>query len=587
MRYLASLVAAAATLLLAPAALTPSDEDRLARIQRSLERREYHASRNRVGLQAPNRAQNLRTYFEATGIRVHDRTAPSELFSLSLAGMGRGDALAPLAPGEVSSEGARVEIRRDGIVEWYENSAAGLEQGFTLAERPAGEGPLRVELSLQGAKASQADDAVIFAAGSGRRLRYDGLVAVDASGRELLARLSVPDPERVRIEVEDAGAAYPVVIDPLIAEAASAQLLSDQAEARLGYSVAGAGDVNGDGYDDVIVGAPRYDAGEAYEGAAFLFLGSESGIADGGPGSAQARLESNQTDSEFGSSVAGAGDVNGDGYDDVIVGAGSYDAGEADEGAAFVFLGSAQGSRTATRIPQRPGSKRTRRVPSLGWSVAGAGDVNGDGFADVIVGALSYEVGRLDGGCHCWVYDHPTKARPSCSWAARMGSPMGTPTRPPRVLRSNQTGARFGLSVAGAGDVNGDGYDDVILGNPFFEVAPDTSGTALVFLGGPAGIADGDPTSADARLESDEDPYRVTSFGWSVAGAGDVNGDGYHDVIVGAPEYQAAEIDAARPSSTWAARRASRTAAPPRPPPGSSRAKRASYSESAWREPAT
>ena len=208
--------------------------------------------------------------------------------------MGRGDALVPMPPGEVSSQGARVEIRRDGIVEWYENSAAGLEQGFTLAERPAGEGRLRVELSLQGARASQADDAVIFAAGSGRRLRYDGLVAIDASGRELLARLSVPDPERVRIEVDDAGAAYPVVIDPLLAEDASAQILSDQAEARLGYSVAGAGDVNGDGYDDVIVGAPRYDAGEPYEGAAFLFLGSESGIADGGPGSAQARLESNQ-----------------------------------------------------------------------------------------------------------------------------------------------------------------------------------------------------------------------------------------------------------------------------------------------------
>jgi hypothetical protein len=543
MRYRASLVFAAAALLLVPSVFTPSDDDRLAQIERRLEVREYHASRNQIGLQAPNRAQNLRTYFETTGIRVHDRTAPNELFSLALAGMGRGDALAPLPPGEVASEGARVEIRRDGIVEWYENSAAGLEQGFTLGERPAGEGPLRVELSLQGAQASQADDAVIFEAGSGRRLRYDGLVAVDASGRELVARLSVPDPDRVRIEVEDAAAAYPVVIDPLLAEAASAQLLSDQAEAGLGYSVAGAGDVNGDGYDDVIVGAPRYDSGEANEGAAFLFLGSESGIADGGPGSSHARLESNQTYSEFGSSVAGAGDVNGDGYDDVIVGAGGYDAGEADEGAAFVFLGSALGIASGNPDTAAVRIEADQAGASLGWSVAGAGDVNGDGYADVIVGASGYQVGRLDGGCHCWVYDHPNEGAAFLFLGSSDGIADGNPDTAATVLRSNQTSARFALSVAGAGDVNGDGYDDVIVGSPFFDVAPNIWGTALVFLGGPSGIADGDHSSADARLESDEDPYqRHTYFGWSVAGAGDVNGDGYHDVIVGAPEYPDAEI---------------------------------------------
>ena len=137
--------------------------------------------------------------------------------------------------------------------------------------------------------------------------------------------------------------------------------------------------------------------------------------------------------------------------------------------------------------------------------------------------------------------------------------------------------------------MNGDGYDDVILGNPFFEVAPYISGTALVFLGGPSGIADGDPSSADARLESDEDPYqRATYFGWRVAGAGDVNGDGYDDVIVGAPEYASRRGETRRGlRATWAARPASRTAAPPRPPPGSSPVKRAAFSESAWREPAT
>ena len=150
-----------------------------------------------------------------------------------------------------------------------------------------------------------------------------------------------------------------------------------------GLSVAGAGDVNGDGYADVIVGA-HYDAGERDEGAAFVFLGSASGIAAGtrhrgcparvGPA---ARL---------GRSVAGAGDVNGDGYADVIVGA-LYDAGETNEGAAFVFHGSASGIADGDPVRRR----RPARVgpgTRLGASVAGAGDVNGDGYADVIVGAL-------------------------------------------------------------------------------------------------------------------------------------------------------------------------------------------------------
>ena len=142
---------------------------------------------------------------------------------------------------------------------------------------------------------------------------------------------------------------------------AHATLQSNQASADMGRSVAGAGDVNGDGYADVIVGAPSYDAGETDEGAAFVFLGSASGITGTDPSSAHATLQSNQADACMGMSVAGAGDVNGDGYADVIVGASSYDAGETDEGVAFVFLGSASGitgtkpSNAARHAPVQPG----------------------------------------------------------------------------------------------------------------------------------------------------------------------------------------------------------------------------------------
>ena len=172
--------------------------------------------------------------------------------------------------------------------------------------------------------------------------------------------------------------------------AAAATRLS--ADATGGFaSVAAAGDVNGDGYDDVIIGGQFVDSTNAtYPGAAFIFLGSASGIANGGAATAATRLVTDQPDSWFGQSVSGAGDVNGDGYDDVIVGAVSYQVPvqyNTHYGAAFIFLGSASG------IPNGgPGAAATwiqsdEYLSDFGESVAGAGDVNGDGYGDVIVGA--------------------------------------------------------------------------------------------------------------------------------------------------------------------------------------------------------
>src|SRR5206468_1553495 len=137
---------------------------------------------------------------------------------------------------------------------------------------------------------------------------------------------------------------------------AATTLESNQAGAIFGYSAESAGDVNGDGFADVIVGALNYSNPESHEGGAFIFLGSASGIANGNPSTAATRFESNQADSQFGFNVASAGDVNGDGYGDVIVGAYYYDAPTTDEGVAFIYLGSASGiadgnpSTAATRL---------------------------------------------------------------------------------------------------------------------------------------------------------------------------------------------------------------------------------------------
>lgn len=273
----------------------------LARAQEQIAAREYRASENGQGLQAPNRAHSLRTYFEKTGIRVYDRTAAGspELLQLSLAAVGRGNSPVAVAVGaEVVAQENRVEIRRPAIEEWYVNDEAGLEQGFTLAERPEGDGPLVVELAVAGAQPVLQGDAIVFATG-GRKLRYGQLVANDRAGDELAARFEVASADRLRIVVDDADARYPLVIDPLLTQTADAQLESNQGatfgnQTNFASSVANAGDVDGDGYGDVIVGAPHYDNGQFDEGAAFVFRGSATGIASSNPATAGvAQLESN------------------------------------------------------------------------------------------------------------------------------------------------------------------------------------------------------------------------------------------------------------------------------------------------------
>jgi hypothetical protein len=148
---------------------------------------------------------------------------------------------------------------------------------------------------------------------------------------------------------------------------------SDQDVAQFGYAVATAGDVNGDGYDDVIVGAFYYVDGEDREGAAFVYYGSATGLST----SPNWTAEGNQAVALFGHSVGTAGDVNGDGYDDVIVGAWGFAPG----GQAYAFYGSA----TGLSAPNWTGDGEQGGA-EFGWSVGTAGDVNGDGYDDVIVG---------------------------------------------------------------------------------------------------------------------------------------------------------------------------------------------------------
>jgi hypothetical protein len=290
------------------------------------------------------------------------------------------------------------------------------------------------------------------------------------------------------------------------------EVLSDSAGgARFGSSVASAGDVNGDGYDDVVVGAPNYfEVGHPHdEGRAFVYYGSENGLSPH-PDWVTA---GGQANSYYGVSVDAAGDVNGDGFDDVIVSASQYDNGETDEGRAYVYLGSTSGLSLEPAWVFENNEVRA----CLGGAVSTAGDVNNDGYDDVLVGQAHNQ---------CWDYPSSTIGRAYGFY----GSASGLQDVPDWVVEMTQTGSMFGTRLATAGDVNGDGYDDVVVGAPYFDNSQLDQGAAFLYLGSSAGLS---PESA-WMIEGDQVEARL---GNAVAMAGHVDGDDVTEVIVGATRY--------------------------------------------------
>ena len=276
--------------------------------------------------------------------------------------------------------------------------------------------------------------------------------------------------------------------------------------ARKGISVASAGDVNNDGFDDVIIGSDF--VGSGVNGPRFeVYHGSPTGI-----GPTPARTVTGPLLSELGYSVNCAGDVNNDGFDDVIVGQHDYNSGgQTGEGRASVYLGSATG------IAAAPVWAVESNLPNtlFGVSVDGAGDVNGDGFDDVIVGHYRFGAGGQQREGRALVY---------------LGSASGPALTPAWTVESNQAFAEYGVTVAGAGDVNNDGFDDVTVGAWQWDGAFADSGHAWVYLGSPAGL------SGTATWQFDGENV-IAGLGWTVAGVGDMNNDGFDDVAAGSSSY--------------------------------------------------
>lgn len=254
-----------------------------------------------------------------------------------------------------------------------------------------------------------------------------------------------------------------------------------------GASVSSAGDFNGDGFSDVVVGMPGYNANT---GRMYIFFG-------GSPMNNVSDLNAVGVSSDFfGQSVSSAGDFNGDGYSDVLVGA--Y-GNSSFTGRALLYLGGEFFDNSEDAV--FTGSSVNDR---FSFSASDAGDVNNDGYSDIIIGAYGYNSGTNQG--RAYIYYGGTILNTSADV----------------VLTGGGADEYFGLCVSKAGDVNGDGYGDVIAGS----LTP-LKGTAYIYFGGISMNNTHDITM------NGNFPY--SDFGRSVSGAGDVNGDGLDDVLVGAP----------------------------------------------------
>ncbi len=271
--------------------------------------------------------------------------------------------------------------------------------------------------------------------------------------------------------------------------------------------VTDAGDLNGDGIQDILVGV-----GSFVSNSIPIFwpvYGSATGLA----------WQVTLPFTIVGSAFASAGDVNGDGFADVIVGRASFDGDDNVRGQATVHYGSPSGLHSTAGWSVQ-GSETYQR---LGLEVAGIGDVNGDGFGDVAIGAPGLNPKR-DGIGHVLIY---------------FGSRGGLSTSPNWTATAERPSSLFGRSIAGAGDVNGDGCADFVISATYLTEAHNREGRVYLYLGSTNGPEQSPRLIIDGGLAE-------AQFGFALARAGDMDGDGLSDFLIGSPYYGNSPIQVGR-----------------------------------------
>lgn len=307
------------------------------------------------------------------------------------------------------------------------------------------------------------------------------------------------------------------------------------------YTCNGAGDFNGDGINDLLIGASGADGEVINSGATYLIYGSASGFPvstelsalDGVKGF---RLSGVGEYDTAGSAVSSAGDMNGDGFDDLVIGAWRSKNADGDyTGASYIVFGRSQNSGANLNLSALDGTNGFKVVGDsnydhFGQSVSVAGDVNGDGFSDIVVGARYANPSGIDRAGASYVIFGKIDGFDSNLTVSSLDGTNGF------KISGAEAGDLTGWAVSGAGDVNGDGYDDILVGSSHANSGGPYPGSIYLIFG-KAGSFEADVSlvnlsSADAiKFDGVAASDRA---GWDVSAAGDVNGDGFDDMLVSA-----------------------------------------------------